>query len=99
MITALWITLVALGLWIAFLLVKDYFKYKNNLEGNSWFKRGVIGFIGNFFDTLGIGSLSLETAMFKFFKQFEGNLFPGTLNVAKAIPTVAQAIIFIQIVK
>ncbi len=99
MITALWITLVVLGLWIAFLLIKDYIKYKNNLEDNSWAKTGAIGFIGNFFDTLGIGSFSLETAMFKFFKQSEDRLIPGTLNVANAIPTIAQAIIFIQIVK
>ncbi|MEO7988492.1 MAG: sulfite exporter TauE/SafE family protein [Chryseolinea sp.] len=99
MITALWITLVALGLWIAFLLIKDYIKYKNNLEANSWVKTGTIGFIGNFFDTLGIGSFSLETAMFKFFKQSDDRLIPGTLNVANAIPTIAQAIIFIQIVK
>ncbi len=99
MITAIWITLAALGLWIAFLLIKDYIKYKNNLEPNSWFKTGAIGFVGNFFDTLGIGSFSLETAMFKFFKQSEDRLIPGTLNVANAIPTIAQAIIFIQIVK
>lgn len=99
MITAIWVILLILGLWIAFLLIKDYIKYKNNLEPNSWFKTGAIGFVGNFFDTLGIGSFSLETAMFKFFKQSDDKLIPGTLNVANAIPTIAQAIIFIQIVK
>ena len=99
MITAIWVILLILGLWIAFLLIKDYIKYKNNLEANSWFKTGAIGFVGNFFDTLGIGSFSLETAMFKFFKQSDDKLIPGTLNVANAIPTIAQAVIFIQIVK
>src|SRR6187431_1948815 len=98
MITALWIALGVLGIWIAALLIRDYIKYKNNLEANSWFKTGAIGFIGNFFDTLGIGSFATETAMFKFFKQSEDRLIPGTLNVANAIPTVAQAIIFIQII-
>lgn len=99
MITAIWIVLAVLALWIAILLVKDYLRYKNNLEDNSWYKTGIIGFIGNFFDTLGIGSFSLETAMFKFFRQSEDRLIPGTLNVANAIPSIAQAIIFIQIIE
>lgn len=99
MITAIFIVLLSLAVWIAFLLIKDYLKHKNNLENNSWAKTGAIGFIGNFFDTLGIGSFATETAMFKFFKQSEDKLIPGTLNVANAIPTVAQAIIFIQIIE
>lgn len=99
MITAIFIVLLSLAAWIAFLLIRDYLKHKNNLENNSWAKTGAIGFIGNFFDTLGIGSFATETAMFKFFKQSEDKLIPGTLNVANAIPTVAQAIIFIQIIE
>lgn len=99
MITAIFIVLLSLAAWIAFLLIRDYLKHKNNLENNSWTKTGAIGFIGNFFDTLGIGSFATETAMFKFFKQSEDRLLPGTLNVANTIPTVAQAIIFIQIVE
>lgn len=99
MITAIWIVLAVLALWIVILLVKDYLRYKNDLEDNSWYKTGVIGFIGNFFDTLGIGSFSIETAMFKFFRQSEDRLIPGTLNVANAIPSIVQAIIFIQIIE
>lgn len=99
MITAIFIVLISLAVWIAFLLIRDYLKNKNNLENNSWTKTGAIGFIGNFFDTLGIGSFATETAMFKFFKQSEDRLIPGTLNVANAIPTIAQAIIFIQIIE
>lgn len=98
MITTIWISLAVLAVWIAYLLIKDFIKYRNNLENNSWYKTGLIGFIGNFFDTLGIGSFSIETALFKFFKQSEDRLIPGTLNAANAIPTIAQAIIFIQIV-
>lgn len=99
MITAIFIVLLSLGAWIAFLLIRDFLKHKNNLENNSWTKTGAIGFIGNFFDTLGIGSFATETAMFKFFRQSEDRLIPGTLNVANAIPTIAQAIIFIQIIE
>lgn len=99
MTTAFWIGFTLLGIWIAILLYRDYLKYKDHLENNSWWKTGTIGFIGNFFDTLGIGSFAIETALFKFSKQTEDRLIPGTLNVANAIPTLTQGIIFIQIVE
>ena len=88
-----------LGIILAVALFLDYRKHKNNLENNSWTKTGFIGFIANFLDTLGIGSFATETAMFKFFKQSEDRVIPGTLNVANAIPTIAQAIIYTQIVE
>ena len=99
MTTVIWVVLTILMFWIAIILWRDFRKHKNQLEPNSWTKTGFIGFIGNFFDTLGIGSFAIETAMFKFLKQSEDRLIPGTLNVGNAIPTVAQAIIFIQIVE
>ncbi len=99
MITFIWIVFVILALLIGVVLVRDFLKHRNNLEPNSWAKTGFIGFIANFFDTLGIGSFSIETALFKFMKQSDDRLIPGTLNVANAIPTVTQAIIFIQIVE
>jgi len=97
--TVIWIVLIILGSWVAITLYRDYLKYKDRLEDNSTWKTGMIGFIGNFFDTLGIGSFAIETALFKFMKQSEDRLIPGTLNVANAIPTLAQGIIFIQIVE
>jgi uncharacterized membrane protein YfcA len=99
MVTAIWIGLTILGIWVAILLFRDYLRHKNNLEPNSWWKTGVIGFIGNFFDTLGIGSFAIETALFKFTKQCEDRLIPGTLNVANSIPTLTQGVIFIQIIE
>ena len=99
MITILWIVFLILGCWIALALFLDYLKNRGNLENNSWTKTGFIGFVGNFFDTLGIGSFAIETALFKFMKQSEDRLLPGTLNVANTIPTIAQGIIFIQIVE
>ncbi len=99
MITAIWILLVFFGVAVAFVLWRDYLKFKDHLEDNSWWKTGAIGFIGNFFDTLGIGSFAIETALFKFMKQSEDRLIPGTLNTANAIPTLTQGIIFIQIIE
>ena len=99
MISVIWVVFIVLAIWIGIVLTRDVLKHKANLENNSWTKTGFIGFVGNFFDTLGIGSFAIETAMFKFMRQSEDRLIPGTLNVANAIPTVVQAIIFIQIVE
>lgn len=96
---ALLAAFAVLGVILAIALIRDYQKHKNQLEPNSWTKTGFIGFIANFLDTLGIGSFATETAMFKFFRQSEDRVIPGTLNVANAIPTIAQAIIYTQIVE
>lgn len=58
-----------------------------------------VGAAANFFDTLGIGSFAPTTAAIKFFNLTKDELIPGTLNVGHAIPTIAQALIFIAIVK
>ncbi len=98
LITSIWIVFILLAVWTAFFLFRDYQKHRNQLENNSWAKTGLTGFVGNFFDTLGIGSFAIETAMLKFMKQSEDRLLPATLNVGNAIPTVLQAIIFVRIV-
>lgn len=57
-----------------------------------------IGFVTNFFDTLGIGSFATTTALFKFFKVVPDEKIPGTLNAGHALPTVVEALIYIVIV-
>ncbi|MFZ6799787.1 sulfite exporter TauE/SafE family protein [Undibacterium sp. Di24W] len=59
----------------------------------------VIGVITDFFDTLGIGSFAPSTAFFRLFKLVPDELIPGTLNVGHTLGTIAQALIFIQIVQ
>jgi uncharacterized membrane protein YfcA len=54
----------------------------------------VLGFVANFFDTLGIGSFASTTAWIKFRNLIRDELIPGTLNVGHALPTITQAIIF-----
>ena len=58
-----------------------------------------IGFVTNFFDTLGIGSFAPTTAAFRFFKTVPDDRIPGTLNVGHTIPTMIEAAIFIQAVQ
>jgi uncharacterized membrane protein YfcA len=58
-----------------------------------------IGFVTNFFDTLGIGSFAPTTSIFKLKGLLPDERIPGTLNVGHAIPTIVQAFIFIAIVE
>jgi uncharacterized membrane protein YfcA len=58
-----------------------------------------LGFVTNFFDTLGIGSFAPTTAIFKFFKMVPDKLIPGTLNVGHTLPTILQAFIYTQIIE
>jgi uncharacterized membrane protein YfcA len=58
-----------------------------------------IGFVTNFFDTLGIGSFAPTTAAFKFRRVVADEIIPGTLNVGHTLPTVAQGLIFIGVVR
>lgn len=58
-----------------------------------------IGFITNFFDTLGIGSFAPTTAMFKFWHVVPDERIPGTLTIGHALATITQAFIFMTLVK
>lgn len=57
-----------------------------------------IGFVTNFFDTLGIGSFAPTTAIFKLLRRIPDEEIPGTLNVGHALPTVVQGLIFVAVV-
>jgi uncharacterized membrane protein YfcA len=59
---------------------------------------GLVGFVTNFFDTLGIGSFAPTTAYFKLRARMPDDEIPGTLNAGQALPTVTQALIFIATV-
>jgi uncharacterized membrane protein YfcA len=64
----------------------------------SW-RESLIGFVTNFFDTLGIGSFAPTTSVYKLWRLVPDERIPGTLNVGHTLPTVAQALIFIVIVE
>jgi uncharacterized membrane protein YfcA len=55
----------------------------------------LVGFVTNFFDTLGVGSFAPTTSIYKLMKLVPDERIPGTLNAGHALPTVAQALIFI----
>jgi uncharacterized membrane protein YfcA len=57
-----------------------------------------IGFVTNFFDTLGIGSFATTTAMFRLSRLVPDRIIPGTLNAGHTLPTVAQAFIYTSVI-
>jgi len=59
----------------------------------------VVGFVMCFLDTLGIGNFATTTSAFKFRGTVPDERIPGTLNVGYAIPTIAEALIYISIVE
>jgi uncharacterized membrane protein YfcA len=54
-----------------------------------------LGFITDFFDTLGIGNFAPTTAALKFTRRIPDEDIPGTLNVGHALPVLTEALIFI----
>ncbi len=59
----------------------------------------LVGFVTNFFDTLGIGSFATTTMAFRLLRLVPDELIPGTLLVGLALPVIAQALIFITVVE
>lgn len=57
------------------------------------------GAVINFFDTLGIGSFAPTTAYFKLRRLVPDRLIPPTLIAASALPSIAEALIFVRIIK
>ncbi len=58
-----------------------------------------LGAVTNFFDTLGIGSFAPTTAYIKLRKLVPDSFIPAVLNAGHCLPTVAQALIFINLVQ
>jgi uncharacterized membrane protein YfcA len=55
----------------------------------------LLGFVANFFDTLGIGSFAPTTAYMKFRRTVPDELIPPTLIAGYALPTAVEAFVFI----
>lgn len=58
-----------------------------------------LGAVVNFFDTLGIGSFAPTTAWLKLRRMIPDSYLPATLNAGNCLPTVVQALIFINLVQ
>lgn len=94
--------------WAALAGVYGYFFFKDykqvasagELDNVSVPKAGFIGFITNFFDTLGIGSFAPTVALNKFMKMgVKDRELPGLLNVADTLPVMVEAAILTTAIK
>ncbi|HEY4934371.1 MAG TPA: sulfite exporter TauE/SafE family protein [Terriglobales bacterium] len=87
------VALVYLAVW-----VRGIRRSPVDIGAPTWPQSG-IGFVTNFFDTLGIGSFAPTTALFRMWRIVPDERIPGTLNVGHSLPTIAQAFIYIAIIK
>jgi len=55
----------------------------------------VVGFVTDFFDTLGIGSFAPTTAIYKLRRMVPDELIPGTLNVGHTPAAIMESLIFV----
>ena len=94
--------------WAAIMAVYGYFFVKDyrqvslagKLDDVSVPKAGFVGFIINFFDTLGIGSFAPTVALNKFTKMgVKDRELPGLLNVADTLPVMLEAVIFTTVIE
>lgn len=102
MLTTKSLLFLALGVFTAFYLFNLLSAVRRKQQGAAAVPdapRSAIGFVANFFDTLGIGSFAPTTSMYKFWKLVKDELLPGTLNVGHTLPTITQAFIYIAIVE
>lgn len=82
-----------LAVWLAAIL-----RPAGTRQTPGWLDTGV-GFVTNFFDTLGIGSFATTSAFFKLWGMVSDEQIPGTLVVGHTPPSLLQAFIFIAVVQ
>jgi uncharacterized membrane protein YfcA len=99
--TALLISLAAFTLYYLVTFVSSIMRKRREAAGEANPTPGTlgIGFVTNFFDTLGIGSFAPTTSLFRFFRTVPDEHIPGTLNVGHTLPTITQAFIYISIIQ
>ena len=98
-IRAVWAVLMSV---YGYFFIKDYRQASSagELDDVSVWKAGFIGFITNFFDTLGIGSFAPTVALNKFMKMgVRDKELPGLLNVADTFPVICEAVIFTTVIE
>lgn len=100
------VRLIFAVLTIAFLVVllKDLKHAKETgileKEEEGFKKAGVIGFVANFIDALGIGAFAPIVAMSKFAKmKLKNKEIPALLNIGCCIPVMTEAFIFTTTIK
>lgn len=98
LVRVVWAALMAFYYYV---FIKDYKQVKaaGELDEISIPKVGFVGFITNFFDTLGIGSFAPTVAFNKLLKMgIRDKNLPGALNVGDTLPVMCEAVIFTTVI-
>jgi hypothetical protein len=79
-----WLLLALVAVSVAYLVVwmASALRSRDRIERPTW-RDAVVGFVTNFFDTLGIGSFAPTTAAFRMWRLVPDEKIPGTLNVGQ----------------
>ena len=93
----LFLLLIALAIVFSSFWIRDL--SRRRLWGWPTRYQTVVGFLTDFLDTLGVGSFSITTTLYRTRKTISDELIPGTLNVGHCLPTIAQALIYIAIIE
>jgi uncharacterized membrane protein YfcA len=92
------LTVIFIAVWAYFLKRTWHSVQQHSADNSNSAALLGIGFFANFLDTLGIGSFATTSSLYKLLKAIPDDLIPGTLNVGHALPTVAEAFIFIAVI-
>lgn len=90
---------IVYALLFAVVFIKDCIEHKEDFKGRNHVVLFLIGFITNFFDTLGIGSFATTQASLKLTKSSSDEIMPGTLNVGDCIPVMVEFVIFLGLIE
>src|SRR5262249_37754841 len=101
MMSVIGLLFLVLGVLGAIYVVYWFMAARKNRDGGGMpsVLEFAVGFVTNFFDTLGIGSFAPTTSAFKFWRRVPDEKIPGTLNVGHCLPTLAEAFIFVAIIQ
>ncbi|WP_239254706.1 sulfite exporter TauE/SafE family protein [Listeria ilorinensis] len=100
MVTAILGLLLVVGAVFAIYLIKDLVAHRGDWGKENVWVAGIVGFITDFLDALGIGSFATTTLGFKITRFLKNDeLLPGTLNAGHAIPVIVEAFLFITVVE
>jgi uncharacterized membrane protein YfcA len=94
--------LAALGLWFVmrwYAIERKSPARTLSMTRRSWLARIGVGVITDFLDTLGVGSFATTSSLFRLGKMVSDENIPGTMNAGHTLPTLAQAFIYVAIIK
>lgn len=96
------LALVLLALAYIAVLVRAWRKANEQMPGSATLPslhQGLIGFVTNFFDSLGIGNFAPTTVWFRITKMVPDERIPGTMNAGHTLPVMLMGLLFIESVE